>query len=368
MAINFYIHIKEKNRREGKVMRRMIICIVLCMGLMWGVGAWADSSKGKGKECQLATGDFDAEAAASNQITTCIVRNALKIAKKGHIVRLGRDYVMEMPLRPNRFFELEQDMPLDIPAGEENDPRPWFGPAGLNHLIANQVILNTQIGQVGTQFDGPGHIGRADDNDPRFGSYHLGLTVEEVNATPKNPEGGLQRLGIERIKPIVARGILVDLAPFGESNCTGHPCWNAGEEITLADVEMALAAQKMRLKDIKSGDVVLLNTGWGRLWNVDNARFNSGAPGIGLEVANWLVDRSVVVVGSDTWPVEVVPRLDALAFPVHARLIVDAGIFLHEILMLDELIEAGVYEFAYIFIPVPISGAAGSPGSPIALY
>ena len=75
-----------------------------------------------------------------------------------------------------------------------------------------------------------------------------------------------------------------------------------------------------------------------------------------------------MVVGSDTWPVEVVPSPDALAFPVHARLITDAGIFLHEILVLDELIEAGVYKFAYVYMPVPISGAAGSPGSPIALY
>ena len=41
---------------------------------------------------------------------------------------------------------------------------------------------------------------------------------------------------------------------------------------------------------------------------------------------------------------------------------------LHEILVFDELISAGVYEFMYVFVPVPFKGATGSPGSPIAVY
>ena len=50
---------------------------------------------------------------------------------------------------------------------------------------------------------------------------------------------------------------------------------------------------------------------------VDNERFNGGAPGIGLEVAGWLIEKDVVLVGADTWPVEAVPNPDpTLAFPV----------------------------------------------------
>jgi len=101
---------------------------------------------------------------------------------------------------------------------------------------------------------------------------------------------------------------------------------------------------------------------------VDNERYKNGAPGIGLEVAEWLIEKKVTLVGSDTWPVEVTPNPDpTLAFPAHNELITKNGIFLHENLDLSGLAEGEVYEFAYIFVRVPFKGATGSPGSPIAV-
>ena len=130
----------------------------------------------------------------------------------------------------------------------------------------------------------------------------------------------------------------------------------------------ALTAQGLSENDIHAGDAVLFRTNWGRHWIVDNATYNSGAPGIGLEVADWLVNKSVVLVGADTWPLEVVPNPDlSLAFPVHQKLITDNGIFIHENLNLEELSNKRVYQFAYIFVRVPFKGATGSPGSPIAI-
>jgi hypothetical protein len=52
---------------------------------------------------------------------------------------------------------------------------------------------------------------------------------------------------------------------------------------------------------------------------------------------------------------------------VHIELIAKNGIFLHENLDLAELVQDRAYEFAYIFVPVPLKGATGSPGSPIAV-
>jgi hypothetical protein len=43
------------------------------------------------------------------------------------------------------------------------------------------------------------------------------------------------------------------------------------------------------------------------------------------------------------------------------------GIFNHENLDLSELVRDRVWEFAYVFVPVPLKGATGSPGSPIAV-
>ena len=76
------------------------------------------------------------------------------------------------------------------------------------------------------------------------------------------------------------------------------------------------------------------------LWMKANDRFNSGEPGLGLEVARWLIERQVSLTGSDTWATEVVPNPDKrLAFPVHAELITKNGIFNHENLNFDELIK-----------------------------
>ena len=114
---------------------------------------------------------------------------------------------------------------------------------------------------------------------------------------------------------------------------------------------------------------MLFHTGWGRHWIEDNGTYNAGCPGIGMAVAKWLIDRDVALVGADTWPVEVVPNPNPdKAFDVHQELLVKHGIFLHENVATERLTEAGVSEFAYIFSPVPIKGATGSPGAPLAAY
>jgi kynurenine formamidase len=100
----------------------------------------------------------------------------------------------------------------------------------------------------------------------------------------------------------------------------------------------------------------------------NNDRFNSGEPGIGLEMARWVVDKDLSLTGADTWAVEVVPNPDkGLAFPVHAELQTKHGIVNHENLVFDELIADRKYQFVFIFPPVPVKGATGSNGCPIAV-
>jgi kynurenine formamidase len=100
----------------------------------------------------------------------------------------------------------------------------------------------------------------------------------------------------------------------------------------------------------------------------DNARYGQGAPGIGVKAAQFLVDKEVIVVGADNWGVEVMPNPDAsLGAPVHQLLITRNGIYLHENLNTEELARDSVYEFAYVFTPLRLKGATGSPGSPLAI-
>jgi kynurenine formamidase len=106
---------------------------------------------------------------------------------------------------------------------------------------------------------------------------------------------------------------------------------DGGQEVSGVDVIGALKKQGMSADDIGKGDVVMFHTGWVRYWIKDNKKYNGAVPEIGLEVGKWLTAKGVVIVGSDTWPVEVVPTPNPkLAFPVHQHLITKNGTFIHE--------------------------------------
>ena len=285
------------------------------------------------------------EAGASNLMTPAKVLEAVKLITTGKVYRLGRDYEPGMPNRGIRHYK------LNIPTV------PTAGPFGRNKLIFNEEMVTGELGQVGTQFDGLGHIGVqvGRDGDLNAMRFYNGFTAAEITGAH-----GLKKLGVEKVKPFFTRGILLDVAGY-----KGRMLDRA-EEITVADMQGTLARQG--ISDIRPGDAVFFHTGWGSLWMKDNDRFNSGEPGIGLAAARWLIDKQVACVGSDTWATEVQPNPDAnVRGIVHQELLTKNGIFNHENLDFTELVRDRVYEFAYIFVPVPLKGATGSPGSPIAV-
>jgi kynurenine formamidase len=289
----------------------------------------------------------DDEAGASNHITPAKVLDTIKTIKDGKIYRIGRVYEAAMPLFGARVFALR------IPGS------PTGGPYGSNKLVYHDEFVATEVGQTGTQFDGLGHIGLqlGEDGDKKTTHFYNGVTLQDM-ASPY----GLKKLGIEKLKPLFTRGHLVDIAGLKGKML------DVGEEITVADVKAALQKQGMNEADIKPGDAIFFNTGWGKLWMQNNDRFNSGEPGIGLEVARWVVEKDLCLTGADTWAVEVVPNPDKnLAFAVHAHLQTKNGIHNHENLFFDDLIADKKYQFVYVFAPAPIKGATGSNGSPIAI-
>lgn len=287
----------------------------------------------------------DDEIGATNRITPTKVLAATDLIAEGEIYELGRVYGTNMPVFGARQFSLRT-----LPPG---------GPFGENGLVYHDEFLATEIGQVGTQLDAIGHIGLqlGQAGDATQIRYYNGFTGHEVGGMY-----GLQKLGVHNMRPIFTRGTLVDVAGLKGRMLEG------GEEITLADVQDALERQGMSEDDIHSGDVVLFNTEFGSLWQVDNERYIGAMPGIGLEVARWLIEKEVVLVGTDTLVVEVLPNPDpAVAFPVHGELIAKNGIHIQENLDLSQLAADEVYQFAYIFVRLPIVGGTGSPGSPIAV-
>jgi kynurenine formamidase len=276
----------------------------------------------------------DDQRGAANRMTPEKVMEAKELIRQGAVYQLGRVYESGMPMFGTRHFSLRIPQTFRIP--------------GSNEATYHDELVSGEMGQIGTQFDGLGHIGIGD-------LYYNGNNRADF----AQPEG-LTKLGIENVGPLVTRGVLIDVARL-----KGVPLLDSGYEITVADLQAALKNQSV---EIRSGDVVLVHTGWGSLWMKDNTRFTQGSPGIGVDAAQFLAEREVVVVGSDTWGVEVFPNPDSsLGAPVHQLLIARNGIYLHENLNTEELARDSVWEFAYIFVPLRLKGATGSAGSPIAI-
>jgi kynurenine formamidase len=276
----------------------------------------------------------DDQRGAANRITPAKVLEAKALITKGTIYQLGRVYESGMPMFGTRHFSLRIPQPFEL--------------AGKNEGVFHEDIVSGELGQIGTQFDGLGHFG--------IGELFYNGNRRRDFAKPE----GLTKLGIENVGPIVSRGVLIDVARY-----KGVEQLPPTYEITAADLTGALARQRT---EIAAGDVVLIHTGWGSLWMKDNAKFGATSPGIGVAAAQVLVDEEVVLVGSDNWGVEVMPNPDPeLSAPVHQLLLARNGIYIHENLATEALARDNVYEFAYIFAPLRLKGATGSPGNPIAI-
>ena len=276
----------------------------------------------------------DDERGAANRITPAKVLEMKELITAGRIYELGRVYEPGIPIFGTRHFSLR------IPQA--------FGPSASNEFLYLDEIVSGELGQIGTQFDGLGHVGIGEV------FYNGHRAADFVRAE------GLMRLGVENVGPIVTRGVLIDVARY-----KGVAQLERAYEIRIADLDGALRAQRT---DIRPGDVVLLHTGWGALWKVDNERYLASSPGLGVPAAEWLAEREIVMVGADNWGIEVSPNPDSsLAAPVHQIMLTRNGIYQFENLATEELARDRVYEFAFFFAPVPLAGATGSPGNPVAI-
>jgi len=271
---------------------------------------------------------------AANRITPAKVLEARDLIKTGKLYQLGHVYEAGMPMYGTRHYSIRIPQAFPMP--------------GKNQAVYHDEIISGELGQIGTQFDGLGHLGIGD-------LFYNGNKRSEFAKAE-----GLAKLGVENVGAIVTRGVLIDVAKY-----KGVPQLAGNYEITPADLKGALQKEGV---SIKSGDMVLIHTGWGSLWMKDNTKFGATEPGIGIAAGQMLVDAEVVVVGADTWGVEIMPNPDpSLSAPVHQLFLARNGIYLHENLITADLARDNVYEFMYSYAPLRLKGATGSPGNPIAI-
>jgi kynurenine formamidase len=274
------------------------------------------------------------ERGAANHMRPDTVLRAARLIKTGEVIELGHVLESSMPLFGTRRFE--------------STTKRTTAPMGSNQRRSNEEVVYTELGQVGTQFDMFVHqtIGDA--------TYNC-VKIDDVATRT-----GFTKLGVEKIGTLFTRGVLVDVAALKSVDTLPQ-----NYEITVEDLQAALKREGLT---IQPGDAVLIHTGWGKLWGVDNAKYNSGCPGIGVAAAEWLAKQDVMLLGADNFPVEIAPNPDkSISLPVHQIALVVNGIFLLENLKLAELAAKQVYEFAFMVQPLKIKGGTGSTVAPVAV-
>ena len=290
------------------------------------------------KSCDWAPSKYgaDDEIGAANLITPASVLKAAKLIKTGKTYPLAVAIDKHLPAFRHRSFHLTNMQP---------------GQAGGTSTGPNKFTFNDELvvgwTGVGTQLNGIGHIGI---DHVYYNGHHAAdfVTIE-----------GVEKLGIEKVPPIVARGVVLDMtAQFGGATVP------QATEFRVADIEMALQRQGIA---IEAGDVVLFNTGWLELIGKDNKTFLEVEPGIGMEAGRWLADKGIVAFGGDTWASEIYPAADGQEFPVNQFMLAKNGIYNLELIDSRQLVRDQVWEFLFVLGQPLYKGSTQVNINPVAI-
>ena len=285
------------------------------------------------QNCPSKWGAAD-ERGSANHMKPESVLKATRLIRTGEVIEIGQVLGPSMPFFGTRRFDVHT--------------KRTFMNAFSNRRGSNEELVVSEIGQVGTQFDGFSHQTHEDS------MYNCHKVSEQETRS------GFKKLGVEKVGMLMTRGILIDVAGL-----KGVEMLPDAYEITVADLEAALDRQKLA---IQPGDAILIHTGWGKLWAKDNARYVKSCPGLGVAAAEWVARKDPMLVGADNWPVEVSPNPDSqLSLPGHQIFLVLNGVHLLENLKLDELAAKRVHEFAFAMQPLKIQGGSGSTVAPVAI-
>lgn len=263
----------------------------------------------------------------------------------------------------SRVYDLSVDYFLGMPSFQAAGDPPYqiymtHTPDGtiVDNLNGQGEVVNANVAYSGDVILMYTHTGTHIDSFNHFGYGNCaghGLTPKKFLGSRNWTRGGA-----DEIPPIVARGLLLDVAV-----AKGLECLPPSYPISAADLQETAKAQKVQ---VRAGDVVLIRTGRMRYWP-DGSKVLGDSPGLSLEGAKWLTSQRISVVGADNEAVEHTPSSDNENWlPVHCHLLAEAGVPQMEILNLEELSADKRYEFIFIAAPIKLRGATGSPIRPLA--
>ena len=272
----------------------------------------------------------------------------LSLVKTGAVYSLGIDF-QEGMLTPGAAMKSYSI----VPHLRHSDP------SSINPASAAAETIRMSI-HVGTHIDALCHIAerRDDDGNPDAAGegWLYAENGESVRAVDCVSSAGQQHLAIEKMPPIVTRGVLLDVAA-----CKGVDCLPPAYPVDAADIAATMEKQGTEIGD---GCAVLVRTGSYPQLRDGDPVYRDAQTGLNLEAAQFLVEHGMNLVGADNMAVEAMPPHD---HSVHRFLLVNSGITHVENLNLDELAADGVYEFLLIIAPLKLTGATGSWVNPIAI-
>ena len=306
--------------------------IIMCAAIVWSLVASAEE-----ETWYPSKYGADDTLGAINNLSPDKVVQAARLVTTGKTYRLGVETGPTSPAYPPRSYSMTV-LQLDDGTGT---------PLGSNKATGNDDLMYLWMG-IGSQIDGLGHMGI---NHTYYNGNHASDFV-----TPK----GLTNLSIDKLPPIVSRGVLLDITKL-----KGMDPLPIGYAINTDDIN---AAAKAAGVSIESGDVVLLHTGWLNVMDSDPVKFMSGQPGLGLEGARYLAGLGVVAVGADSWALDAIPAEDPnQAFPVHPELLAKNGVYILENMDTRELAADGVSEFLFVLGQPRFVGAVQAVINPVAI-
>ncbi len=285
-----------------------------------------------------------------------------------------------------KCYELSHRISNTMPMSPYSKPltftaRPTRGMRNSIHS-SNMDQMAGEPGGQGTHIDALGHFGYLPNIWDGSGEYPAEKSMYyggySQSVVKPASDGPLQKLGVDKIPPIVTSAVLLDARTY----LGGGSALAPGAEITAKHIDEMLEAQGLQRRGIMPGDAVYIYTGWSEHWkdpDVDKIYYTMG-PGLSYDGAQHLAKKLVVLVALDNpftdpvnegqlkgqaSPPQSMPKGEP--FGTHHFNLTQAGVYQIQNAKLDELAADKVWTSCTMVLPLRVYGGCGSLVRPVAI-